>query len=756
MARGIVRSRGAGLPGLQDAADRVRELIAQAMDRHRGGRLDEAESLYRRVLELEPGNADALHLLGVIAHQRGSNELAADLIGKAIARNDRAPSFHNNLGNALFALGKVEAAAEAYRRTLALQPEHADARFNLGAVHQAGGRLDEAASAFEQVLRLRPAHVPAWTNLGAVRYGQGRLAEAATYYQRAVACAPNHAEASLNLGNVLRAQGRFAEAEAAYRRALGLKPGLVEAHCNLGLLLFDRGDLDAAATAFEAALETRPDLADAWTSLGAVRYEQGRRAEAQGAYDRALAIDPELAKARLGRAIAAIPVFADTVEESRAAPGAFDRALDALSDWSRLDPARLAKAAGVLQPFYLGYRPSDVTAPLCRFGDLMGAAARASRAAPEIAGRAGGDGRARLAIVCGQVRRHPVWDVILRGLIEHLDRTRFEVSLFHTDAMADAETAWARERVDRFVQGPLPLERWLETLAAAQPDIVFYPEIGMDPAVGALASFRLAPLQAAAWGHPVTTGLPEIDLYVSGELIEGGEAGRHYRERLVRLPGTGVCTRSPDPAAAPWRGPPRPPGVIRFALCQQPMKFDPGDDGLLASVAEAVGPCEFWLVTPHKLEWAASRLRERLAAAFRDRGLDPDSHLRATPWMAPAEFNGFLDEMDVLLDCPAFSGYTTAWQALHRGLPILTLEGPFLRQRLAAGLLRQTGMADAVTHSHEQYVQAAAQMAQARRDPEAWSQRRAALRAAAARADGNLAAIRALEQALLDGLHGQL
>ena len=142
-------------------------------------------------------------------------------------------------------------------------------------------------------------------------------------------------------------------------------------------------------------------------------------------------------------------------------------------------------------------------------------------------------------------------------------------------------------------------------------------------------------------------------------------------------------------------------GRGRFALCQQPTKFDPADDPLLAMVAEAAGPCEFWLPTPHKLDWATSRLEARLAAAFRVRGLDPEAHLRTTPWMRPAEFNGFLDEMDVLLDCPAFSGYTTAWQALHRGLPIVTLEGPFLRQRLAAGLLRQIGLAHEVTQSRE-------------------------------------------------------
>ncbi len=740
---------------MQSAGDRIRELIGQGMNRHGAGRLDEAEAIYRQALQIEPENADALHLLGVIAHQRGRNDLAAELIGRAIGRNDRVPAFHNNLGNALNAAGRFDAAAAAYRRAIALQPDHAGAHYNLGVLHQAGGRLDEAAAAYEQALRFQPGHVQASANLGAVRYRQGRLDDAAACYERALARAPGFAEAQLNLGNVRKAQGRFGEAEAAYRRALGLRPDLAEAHDNLGVLLFQRGELDAAAAAFEAALRGRPDLADAWANLGAVRYEQGRGGEALEAYGRALALDPDLAKARLGRAIAAIPVFPETAGQSRAAPDAFEAALDELAGWSRADPARLAEGAGVLQPFYLAYRPSDVSRPLCRFGDLMASAAKARWPAEDLPARSAGPGRLRLAIVCGQVRRHPVWDVILRGLIEHLDRTAFELLVFHTGAITDAETAWARERADLFVQGALPFDRWLQAIAEARPDIILYPEVGMDPAVGALATLRLAPLQVAAWGHPVTTGLPEIDLFLSGELIEAEDAGGHYRERLVRLPGTGVCTRRPDADAAPWRGPPRPGGVVRFALCQQPMKFDPADDELLAMVAEAAGPCELWLVTPHKLDWAAARLKDRLAVAFRGRGLDPEAHLRATPWMAPAEFNGFLDEMDALLDCPAFSGYTTAWQALHRGLPVLTLEGPFLRQRLAAGLLRQIGLADQVTHSREQYLEAAVDLTRARREPGAWSNRRASIRAAAAQADGNVAAVRELEQALIEGVRGQ-
>jgi predicted O-linked N-acetylglucosamine transferase (SPINDLY family) len=263
----------------------------------------------------------------------------------------------------------------------------------------------------------------------------------------------------------------------------------------------------------------------------------------------------------------------------------------------------------------------------------------------------------------------------------------------------------------------------------------------------------LAPLQIAGWGHPVTTGLPTMDLFVSGELLEGPGAERNYREKLIRLPGTGVCTQLTADEPQPWHGSDRSTDRVRFTLCQQPIKFDPADDLLLTRIAKAAGPCEFWLASPNKLPWTGPRLRARLAAAFHTAGLDPDAHLRVLPWLPRRQFAGFLDEMDVYLDCPGFSGYTTAWQAVHRGVPIVTLEGEFLRQRLAAGLLRQIGIADGIASCHDEYVEIAARWARECRDADRWAQRRESVREAAPKADGNRAAVSAFEQAAIENLH---
>jgi protein O-GlcNAc transferase len=736
----------------KEAPPGVQEVFAAALRHHQAGRLGEAERLYRQILLADSHHADALHFLGVLSHQAGRNEPAVELIRKAIAQNDRVPAFHNNLGNALKALGSWEEAVLSYRRALTLKPDLFTAHYNIGLARQAQGDLAEAVSSYGRALALKPDYVEAHGNLANTLQAQGKLAEAVASYGRTLSLQPNYAEAHSNLGNVLKTQGKPAEAMASFKRALALKPDLAEAHLNLGILFTEQGMIEDAAASLQRALAHKPDYAEAHHYLGNALRAQGRMEEAVVCYGRALALKPDYAAARLGTAIAVIPIFAERVADSIAAVGNFSRSLEELSDWSRANPGRLGSAVGSHQPFYLAYRPRDVGALLSRYGDLIGAEA-AVHWRPTIdkqrTVRPRRD-RIRLVVVSGQVRRHPVWDVVLRGIIAHMDRSRFEIFVYHTGSAVDEETDWARSRVDRFVQGPKSTELWLQQVAQDVPDAMFYPEVGMDPATCALAALQLAPLQIAGWGHPVTTGLPSINLFLSGEQLEGPGAELHYRERLIRLPGTGVCTESTAAQAQDWNGPDRQRHVVRFALCHQPIKFDPADDVLLARIAKGAGPSEFWLASASTHPWATARVRDRLAAAFRAEGLDPDAHLRVMPWLPRAQFAGFLDEMDVYLDCPAFSGYTTAWAAIHRGLPIVTREGEFLRQRLAAGLLRQIAITDGIATTDDQYVQIAIHWAQECRQSDLWASRREGIRRAAPMADGNRSAVRAFEQVLLN------
>jgi protein O-GlcNAc transferase len=739
---------------------RSQEILAVALRHHQAGQLSEAEALYKQLLQSEPLHTDALHLLGVLAHQLGRNGQAVELISRAITQNRRVPAFHNNLGNALKALGKLAEAVQSYRRALDLKPEYAEALYNLGVTLQQQEDWPEAAAFYKRALKLNPHHAEAHNNLGNVLQAQGRLEEAVCAYRGALSCRPNYIEAHVNLGNVLEAQGQWDRALSAYSRALEISPEYAQAHNNLGWVLLQQNRLEEALGAYRRALASEPDYAEAYNNVAHVLQEQGKSADAVAAYERALQLKPDYAEARLGQAIATIPILPTTVTESETVVAQFALALGSLAQWAEARAAVLGRAVGSTQPFYLAYRPVDVTGLLTKYGELVCAAVAAAghdtvvKMVNSEKGGVAGPGvtasgsRIRLGIVSGQVRRqHPVWEVILRGVVEHLDRAQFEIFLYHTGSGADDETDWACNQVDRFVQGPRSTQGWLEEIERDRPDVLFYPEVGMDPATSALAARRLARLQVAGWGHPVTTGLPSMDVFVSGELLEGPGADSHYRERLLRLPGTGVCTEMSPVQAQHWDEPGRAHGVVRFALCQQPIKFDPADDELFVRIACTVGACELWLAAPNKLRWTAERLRDRLATALRAAGLNPAAYLRLLPWLPRSQFFGFLDEMDVYLDSPAFSGYTTAWQAVHRGLPVVTLEGEFMRQRLAAGLLRQVGVTDGIATSRDQYVEIAARFARESRTSRL--QRRQTLQSASHQADGNRAAVAAFGQAIV-------
>ncbi len=704
--------------------------------------------MYRKILDMDPHQADAMHLLGVVALQSGRFQESVDLITHAITENDAVPAFHNNLGNAFRALGERQQAAGAFNRALCLNPNSPDTLYNLAVILQELGRLDEAAASYQRVLLAKSDHAAAHTNLGIVRNFQGRYDDALTCFESALRSSADFVPAMVNRGNVLKALGRLDEAMQSYRRALALNPRHAAAHNNLGLALLEAGDTDAAVESYRDAISIEPGYREAHRNLGNALRERGRSAESVSSYRQALSLDSNDAEARLGLAMASIPVFVNSPDHCADAARAFEQALAELEAWDAQSPGRLGAAVGSTQPFYLAYRPCDIARPLKSYGNLVCRAAAAHwrtssnrRAAPE---------RIRMVVVCGHVRaRHPVLDVLLRGILAHLQRERMEVFLYHTGSFVDDETRWARLHVDRFVQGPKSVAAWVDEVHRDRPDIIFYPEVGMDPITCALAAIRLAPLQAASWGHPTTTGMPSIDLYISGELLEPLQADEHYVENLVRLPGTGVCTRAPIDSAQAWEPVASQHGVVRFALPHQPIKFDPADDILLARIAKSIGCCEFWIASPAKLGWAAEKLQARLAGVFRAEGLDLESYLRLTPWLPREQFIGFLDAMDVYLDCPAFSGYTTAWQALHRGLPLVTLEGEFLRQRLAAGLMRQIGADDGIALSRDHYVRLAVHSAEESRNPERRARRRRIIQQAAAKADENTAAIAELQRVLM-------
>lgn len=237
-----------------------------ALAHHRAGRLPQAEAIYRQILQVDPQHPDALHMLGMVAAQMGDNQVAINLVQRAIASKPTDPTFHFNLALALQGSGQLELAAASYRNAIVLKST-ASYHASLAEVLTMLGQWEQAAASYRAALAGEPRNAQARYGLGFVLRQQGHAEEALRNYQQALAIKPDLAAAHNDIGVIYKQQNRFGEAIASYRKALALQPGQAEWHFNLGSALSGAGERAAAAASFRTAVAQRLGDVDAYSDL---------------------------------------------------------------------------------------------------------------------------------------------------------------------------------------------------------------------------------------------------------------------------------------------------------------------------------------------------------------------------------------------------------------------------------------------------------------------------------------------------------
>lgn len=644
----------------------VPEALARAIEHHRSGRLQPAEAIYRRILDARPGHADALHLLGVVRHQRGDHRAAVSFIGRAIAARPDVAACHNNLASAHLALGDHEQAMHALRAAVRADPAFADAHHNLAQVLREFGRLDEALAHCDRALRIQP----------------------------------DLAEAMLTRASVLLARGQVDDAIGGFRRALSTRPDLVAGWFNLGAALEDLGRSEAAIDCYQRVLAARPQDPDASRRLGFIHQSHGRREEAATIYRRA-SRQPGGDWARYALATMLPVIYGSCAEVSAVRERFITNVTRLVESGIRLDPVRQRLPT----PFYLAYQgrnDRDAQALVARvFADASHDLTRGRR-------RDRQDGRPiHVGFISSRFRMHTIGKLSL-GLIEHLDRSRFTVTVLAIGAADDALARRIREAADRYVVLPANLALARRRVAAEALDVLFYTDIGMTSATYALAVSRLAPVQCVTWGHPVTTGLPTMDYFISSRLLEPEDAARHYTERLVLLDTLPVCYHRPRPARPlPSRAALGLPAGRRLYVCPQSLfKFHPDFDEALRAILRRDSGGDLLLIRGAHPD-VTDRLQARFAAAMPDVA----DRIHFLPHQSQARFLGLLSAADVLLDTFHFGGGNSAYEAFAVGTPIVTRPAAFMRGRVTAACYRKMAVETCVAGDVASYVDRAVRLA---------------------------------------------
>jgi len=674
---------------------------------YHAGDVEAAERLARERLASAPDDRAALLAQAFVLVEQGKGRDAIALGERLLAADRKDAQALLLIARAHAAAGRRKPAAEALQAALQLRGSDPAIRTEHALLALADGRIGEAAADLDPVRSSGKRFALAHRELAGALLQRGQRDAALQHLQKAIAAHEGDAIAHANLGALLKDLGRGGEAATSLERALALDADRVEAAFNLAMLRIDQQQWTAGAALLRQYLATQRRDAEAHYWLGNALMGEGDAAGARAAYEAAVRIDSQHVRARWGLAMAQLPVIPTSVAEQEQGAEAFARELDRLREWCRSHAKGDAHlAVGSQQPFYLAYQHDNHAPLLRRYGalctELMATWARRVKVPAPQARR---DGKLRIGIVSAHVQSHSVWHALLRGWVEHLDRSRFELQVFHTGATSDAETRWAAGQVERLHQGLGDWTAWAKAVSDARLDVIVYPEIGMDATSLRLACLRLARVQLAAWGHPLTSGLPTLDGYLSAEAFEPADAPQHYTEKLHPLPGLGCFyrpygTRAQAPDLAQW-------GVAAgdrvLVAPGVAFKYGPGEDALWVDIARRCAPCKLLFFRGNDRH--AERLEQRLRDAFAAAGVDFEAHVRFLPWLPQSAFFGLLQRADVFLDTLGFSGFNTAIQAVECGTPMVAWEGRFMRGRFASSMLRSMEMDDWVADSHEAYAQ---------------------------------------------------
>jgi tetratricopeptide (TPR) repeat protein len=276
-------------------------LIKQAISLHQQGRIVEAEAAYKTILNLDPNEFDALHMLGVINAQRNSFEEAEKLIRRALAVDRKVPPCLQNYGGVLCRLGRFTEAIEMYTSAIKLAPNYAPLYSDRGHALSALKRVIEALSDYDRALALKPDLADVWLARGSVLYDLKRNDEALHALNKALALKSDVAEARLIRGNILFTLNRQTEALADFDKALALRPDMASAWLGRGNVFNTLNRNDDALAAYDKALTLNRGFAEAWLGRGHVFRNLGRHDEALTAYDKVLALKPDLPEAWYSR-----------------------------------------------------------------------------------------------------------------------------------------------------------------------------------------------------------------------------------------------------------------------------------------------------------------------------------------------------------------------------------------------------------------------------------------------------------------------
>ena len=631
--------------------------IQTAIALHKKGELARAEQIYQNLLVVNPINSEVLHLLGVIAYQKGQFQHAIDLISIAIEISPDIPDFFVNKGNALQEMKLLEEAILCYEQAIVLNPNYAEAYINMGAALKDLNLLQDAVKSFDKAILLRSDLAEAHSNKGIALKGLNDFHSAIESYDKAIAINPSYAEAHYNRGISLQEIKQLEAAVESYDRAIAVNPAYAEAYANRGAAYKDLKKIEAAVESFDKAFEIKPDM----------EYLIGMRQHARMFvcdWD-----DFENQIVELRRRIQ-LGMQATTCLSAVALPFSAKEQLEVSKVWVRNH-----------HPYNpcLGPIPKYANSQIIRIGYFS-----------------------------ADFQNHATAH-LMAELFELHNKDKFELIAFSFGPNLHDEM---RQRIS------LTFDQFIDVASQSDLEVAqLSRKLGIHIAIDlkgltqdsrlGIFSYRAAPIQVSYLGYPGSLGAEYIDYLIADKTLIPEMSQTFYSEKIVYLPYSyQVNDRKKVIADIQFTrnelGLPK-EGFV-FCCFNSNYKITPEVFNSWVRILKAVEGSVLWLFEDNAS--ASFNLRKEVQA----RGLDPNRLIFASRMQLP-EHLARHKLADLFLDTNPCNAHTTASDALWAGLPVLTWMGESFASRVAGSLLYALELPELITTGQEQYEQLAFDLA---------------------------------------------
>ncbi len=656
------------------------------------GNFSAAEAIAKPLSKAYPKATLVWKILGVAIAEQGKMAEAIEPMKKVVLLEPKDAEAQRNLATALKEIGHLALAETHFRKAIALNPQDSLALMSLGKMLNEQLHFIDAEKLCRKAIMLSYDFPEAHDQLGIALLGQKKLTDAESSFRSAILLRPDMADAHNNLGIALNEQIRYTEAESSYIQALKLNPIFTNAFMNLGKNFADQEKYTQAEIAYRKAIEIDPAHTLSLTGLGLALHLQRKEEEAKAVLEHVLALDPLLPEAlntlgnvhkELGNTQIALDYYRKAIDIKPEFTFVYSNMLLIAGYHAKLPPEQLLHDAKQYGAYVSAQVKNRYKTWLCQLPDE--------------------NSKLRIGFVSGDLKRHAV-AFFLEGLLRHFDKSKIELIAYTTQPKEDEVTALIKPHFIKWqaIYGKSDKDA-AEIIYQDAPHILF--DLSGHTAYNRLPMFayKPAPIQVTWAGYPATTGMIEMDYILADPyLVPVGEE-HPFVEQVWRLPEVAGCFAPLVEDVPVATLPAIQNGYTTFGCFNNLVKMSDDVVAVWSQILNSVPNSKLYLQTRQLSEQSVvQQTYERYAA----HGIAPERLLLEGVTPRVDYFKSY-NKIDIALDPFPCPGGTTTADTLWMSVPVLTMKGRDFWSRLGESLSHNVGLPNWIAEDTTDYIRKA-------------------------------------------------